>query len=119
MSPFRRKDGATYYLHVRWKGWPEIRVATGTTNKSRAIAMEKTLHALRSAGRRDLLDLIAAGRLRVEEVHDAYSRAPAELEQLRARAASPQLGELVDRWLASLTRRPQSPHQAPLCASIC
>lgn len=102
MSPFRRKDGATFYLHLRWKGWPEIRVATGTTNKSRATAMEKTLHALRSAGRRDLLDLIAAGRLRLEEVHDAYTRTPAELEQLRARAGSPQLGELVDRWLAWL-----------------
>jgi integrase len=102
MSPFRRKDGATDYLHVRWKGWPEIRVATGTTNRSRAIAVEKTLHALRSAGRRDLLDLIAARRLRLEEVHDAYTHAPAELEQLRARAASPRLGELVDRWLAWL-----------------
>ena len=59
MSPFRRKDGATYYLHIRWKGWPEIRVATGTTNKVRAVAMQRTLYALRSAGRRDILELIA------------------------------------------------------------
>ncbi len=99
MSPFRRNDGATYYLHLRWKGWPEIRLSTGTTHKARAIAMERTLYALRSAGRRDILELIAAGRLRLEDVHDAYTRNPADLEQLRAKAGSPVLGPLVDRWL--------------------
>jgi hypothetical protein len=102
VSPYRRKGGASYYITLRWKGWPKIRLATGTSNKSRAIAMERTLHALKSAGRRDLLELVAGGRLRLDAVHDAYTRNPAELEQLRARVGSPRLGDLVDRWLAWL-----------------
>jgi integrase len=102
MSPYRRKGGASYYITLRWKGWPRIRLATGTSNKSRAIAMERTLHALKSAGRRDILTLIGDGRLRLDAVHDAHTRNPAELEQLRARVGSPRLGDLVDRWLAWL-----------------
>ena len=81
MSPYRRKGGASYYITLRWRGWPKIRVATGTANKSRAIAMERTLHALKSAGRRDILELLAASRLQLHDVHDTYLRDPAALEQ--------------------------------------
>jgi hypothetical protein len=80
--------------------------------------MERTLRNLRRAGRRDIIELIADGRLRLPAVHDAYTRSPDELEQLRARAASPRLGILVDRWLdwlrspagvSTRTRRRYSP----------
>ena len=91
MSPFRRKKGASYYLHLRWKGWPEIR-----------IAMEKTLHALRSAGRRDILELLAARKLRLEDVHDTYLRDPTALEQRLAKAQSHPIGPLVDAWITWL-----------------
>jgi integrase len=64
--------------------------------------MERTLYALRRAGRRDLLELLAIRRLRLPELHDAHQRNPDALEQLKAKAQSPQLGELVDRWLAYL-----------------
>jgi integrase len=102
MSPYRRKGGGSYYVHLRWKGWPRIRLATGTTNKSRAIAMERTLHVLKSAGRRDIFELLAAGRLHLEDVHDAYLRDPTALEQRVARAHSKALGPLVDEWFSWL-----------------
>lgn len=102
MSPFKRREGRTYYVDVRWRGFPRLKLSTDTTIKSRAIAMEHTLHGLRSAGRRDLLDLLAAGRLRLPEVHDAYETNRAVLEHLKARAEGPELGPLVDRWLAWL-----------------
>jgi integrase len=118
MSPYRRQGGASYYITLRWKGWPKIRLATGTTNKSRAIAMERTLHALKSAGRRDILELLAAGRLELHDVHDSYLRDPAALEQRLARAKSQAIGPLLDAWytwledpatLSPKTRRPFSP----------
>ncbi len=62
--------------------------------------MSRTLLALRDAGRRDLLGLLGTHRLTLAEVHDAYTRDPASLEHLRAKADSPQLGVLVDEWLA-------------------
>ena len=100
MSPFKRRDGASYYIDVRWRGYPHVRLSTGTRNKARAVAMERTLYALRDAGRGDLLGLLAARRLTLAEVHDAYTRNPGELEHLKARAESPSLGPLVEEWLA-------------------
>jgi integrase len=117
MSPFRRKGGASYYIDVRWKGWPHVRLATGTTNKARAVAMERTVYALKSAGRRDILELLSAGRLRLDDVHDTYLRDPAALEQSLAKAQSHAVGPLVDAWfnwledpatLSPKTRRPFS-----------
>jgi integrase len=110
MSPFRRHDGAAYYVDLRWRGLPRMKLTTGTTLKGRAIAIERTLYVLRDAGRRDIRGLLAAGRLRLAE-HDAYSRSPADLEQLRARVESPAIGALVEEWLTWL-RSPAgiSPH---------
>jgi integrase len=80
--------------------------------------MERTLYALKSAGRRDILGLLAAGRLALSDVHDEYLRSPADLEHRIAQLESPVLGPLVDRWLAWLpspaalstrTRRPFAP----------
>jgi integrase len=99
LSPFRRSDAATYYVDLRWRGFPHIKLSTGTTIKGRAVAIERTLYALRDAGRRDILQLLAAGRLRLADLHDTYIRNPAELEQLRARVASPSLSGLVAKWL--------------------
>lgn len=116
MRPMRRKDGRTYELDVRWRGYPRLRLACGTTNKARAGAMARTLTALRDAGRRDLLGLLAEHRLTLAEVHDAYTRDPATLEHLKAKAESPQLGALVDEWLAwcrspaGLSPRTQRPY---------
>ncbi len=102
MSPFKRPDSAVFYIDVRWRGYPRLKLSTDTTNKRRAEDMERTLYALRRAGRRDILALLAARRLHLPDVHDAYTKAPDQLEQLRARAESPPLGDLVDRWLAHL-----------------
>jgi integrase len=102
MSPFKRPDSAVFYLDVRWRGYPRLKLSTDTTNKRRAEDMERTLYALRRAGRRDILALLAARRLHLPDVHDAYTKAPELLEQLRAQAQSPPLGDMVDRWLAHL-----------------
>ena len=59
MSVYRRTPGGPYHVEVEWRGYPRLRLATGTRHKSRAEAMERTLHALRSAGRRDILGLLA------------------------------------------------------------
>lgn len=111
MSPYRRPDGVTFYVDLRWQGYPRVKMSTGTGLKGRAIAIERTLYALRDAGRRDILELLAAGRLRLGDVHDAYCRSPNDLEQLRARVESPAVGVLVDDWLTYL-RSPAgiSPH---------
>ncbi len=112
----RRKNGRTYELDVRWRGYPRLRLACGTTNKARAAAMGRTLTALRDAGRRDLLGLLAEHRLTLAEVHDAYTRDPATLEHLKAKAESLQLGPLVDEWLtwckspAGLSLRTKRPY---------
>ncbi len=102
MKPHRRRGHATYEVDVRWQGYPRLRLACGTTNKARAVAMCRTLAALRDAGRRDLLGLLAQHRLRLADVHDAFLSDPGALEHLKAKAVSPRLGDLVERWLAWL-----------------
>ena len=97
MSPFKRGD--VYQIDVRWKGVPRLQLSTGTTNKARAIAMERTLVALKAAGRRDLLGLLGEGKITLGDLHDAYLQRGDELEQLKAQAESPTLGELTDEWL--------------------
>ncbi|HXQ28916.1 MAG TPA: site-specific integrase [Gemmatimonadales bacterium] len=100
MSLLRR--GNVFHLDVEWRTYPRIRVSTGTTLKARAKAMERTVYALRNAGRRDLLQLLADGRVNLEELHSAYEKRGDEIEQLAAKADSPALGALVSEWYAWL-----------------
>ncbi len=100
MTPFKR--GRIYHIDVRWKGTRRLQLSTGTTNKARAVAMNRTLYALRSAGRRDLLGLLAEGKVTLPELHEAYEKRGDELEHLKARAESPRLGDLIEKWLGWL-----------------
>jgi hypothetical protein len=118
VSLYQRKTGGPFHVEVEWRGYPRLRLSTGTALKARAKAMERTLYALKSAGRRDILGLLATGRLALPDVHDEYLRAPADLEHRIAQIESPTLGPLVDQWLAWLpspaalsnrTRRPFAP----------
>ena len=97
MNAFKR--GSVFHLDVRWRGYPRLRLSTGTTIRARALAMARTLEALRDAGRRDLIGLLASRRLTLLELHEAHQKRGDELEQLKVRAESPCLGELVDKWL--------------------
>jgi integrase len=123
---FRRRPGGPWHVEVEWRGFPRLRLSTGTTNKSRALAMMRTLHALRDAGRRDILGLLSGSdgdrkrtaKLRLQDVHDDFLRDPASLSRHLAKAQNPELGPLVDRWLAWLespaalsakTKRPFAP----------
>jgi integrase len=115
VSLFRRQDSPNWYTLVRWKGYPVLSLSTSTSNKARAVAIERTLYALRGNGRRDILELLAAKRLRLVDVHESYLRDPGALEQRVQAVASPVLGPLIDDWLAWLrspgvlspkTRRP-------------
>jgi len=69
----------------------------------RAVA-PLALYALKAAGRRDLLGLLADGRLSLPNLHDQYAKSPALLEQRLAQLESPTLGPLVTDWLAWLER---------------
>src|SRR2546428_10832420 len=98
-----------------------MKLSTGTSSKTSAGAMERTLHAVWDAGRFDVLRLLADGKLRLTDVHEDYQRDPAALQQRVAKVASPVLGPLVDEWLkwlespaalSSKTRRPFSPRTA-------
>lgn len=100
MTPFKR--GRIYHIDVRWKGIRRLQLSTGTANKARAVAMQRTLYALRSAGRSDLLGLLAEGKIKLPELHDAYEKRGDELEHLKARAESPRLGDLIEKWLGWL-----------------
>jgi hypothetical protein len=73
MSLFRRNDSPNWYTLVRWKGYPTLSLSTGTPNKGRAVAIERTLFALRGNGRRDILELLALKRLRLPDVHESHT----------------------------------------------
>jgi integrase len=118
MSVYRRKGSAAYYVDLRWQGYPRVQVSTGTTNKARANAMVATVRRLRDMGRRDVIGLIASGKLRLEDVHDDLLVGRDVLEQRIAQTSSPALANLVDEWLEYLaspaalsvkTKRPYSP----------
>ncbi len=121
MSIYRRPESRRYVVEVRWRGLPRLKFSTGSTSKARASSMERTLHALRDAGRFDVLRLLGEGKLRLVDVHEDYQRDPAALQQRIAKVESPVLGPLVDTWLkclespaalSSRTRRPFSPRTA-------
>ena len=96
MSLFRRKG--VFYVDFRWRGFPRMKLSTGTTLTARAKSIERTVFSLRNAGRRDLLTLVVARRISLEDLHDAYEKRGTELEQLVAKAQSPELVGLVARW---------------------
>jgi integrase len=98
VSPF--KPSAVYYVEVRWRGFRRFKVSTDTTVKSRAQDMERTLWALRHQGRRDLIGLLAAGRLTLPDLHNAF--VCGQLDRLQTLTESPKLGPLVTEWLAWL-----------------
>ena len=121
MSIYRRPESTRYVVEVRWRGLPRLKLSTGSANKGRARAMERTLEALKDVGRFDVLRLLGEGKLRFADVHEDYQRDPAALQQRVAKVASPVLGPLVDEWLtwlespaalSSKTRRPFSPRTA-------
>ncbi len=121
MSIYRRPESRRYVVEVRWRGFPRLKFSTGSRIKARASSMERTLHALRDAGRFDVLPLLGEGKLRLVDVHEDYQRDPAALQQRIAKVASPVLGPLVDTWLkwlespaalSSRTRRPFSARTA-------
>ncbi len=121
MSIYKRPESSRYVVEIRWRGVPRMKLSTGTSSKTRAGAMERTLHGLRDAGRLDVLRLLAEGKLRLADVHEDYQRDPAALQQRVAKVVSPILGPLVDEWLkwlespsalSSKTRRPFSPRTA-------
>ena len=121
MSIYRRPESTRYVVEVRWRGLPRLKLSTGSTSKTRAGAMERTLQALRDVGRFDVLRLLGEGKLRLADVHEDYQRDPAALQQRIAKVASPVLGPHVDEWLkwlespaalSSKTRRPFSPRTA-------
>ncbi len=118
MSIYKRPESSRYVIEIRWQGLPRLKLWTGTASKKRADAMERTLYALKDAGRFDVLRLLAGGKLRIADVHEEYVRDPAALEHRLAAAASPALGPLHDAWFAWLddpanlspkTRRPYAP----------
>ncbi len=121
MSIYQRPESSRYVVEIRWRGVPRMKLSTGTSSKTRAGAMERTLHGLRDAGRLDVLRLLAEGKLALADVHEDYQRDPAALQQRVAKVVSPILGPLVDEWLrwlespsalSSKTRRPFSPRTA-------
>ena len=118
MSIYRRPESSRYVIEIRWQGLPRLKLSTGTTRRKRAQALERTLYALKDAGRFDVLRLLAEGKLRIADVHEEYVRDPAALQHRLAAAASPVLGPLLDEWYAWLdepatlspkTRRPYAP----------
>ena len=118
MSVYRRPESRFYVIEIRWQGLPRLKLSTGTTRRKRAQALERTLYALKDAGRFDVLRLLAEGKLRIGDVHEEYVRDPAALQHRLAAAASPPIGPLLDEWYAWLdepatlspkTRRPYAP----------
>jgi hypothetical protein len=118
MGVHRRPDSDHCVVEVRWRGYPRIKLSAGTTSKTRARQVETTLVRLKEAGRRDIIDLLVAGKLKLADVHNQYVRDPQALEQLLTRQETPALGPLVDEWLEWLrdpatisprTHRPYAP----------
>jgi len=62
VSIYKRPESSRYVVEIRWRGVPRMKLSTGTGSKTRAGAMERTLQALRDAGRFDVLRLLAEGK---------------------------------------------------------
>ncbi|HXB27475.1 MAG TPA: site-specific integrase [Gemmatimonadaceae bacterium] len=99
MSVYRRPETKHYAIELRWRGYPRIRLSACTASKTRARQIEATLVRLRDAGRRDLIELLVAGKLNLRDVHNRYLRDPASIEQVMTRQETPALGPLVDQWV--------------------
>jgi len=115
VSVYNRPESSRYVIEIRWQGLRRLKLSTGSSSKKLAEAMQRTLYALKDAGRLDVLRLLAGRQLRLADVHEDFMRDPAALRHRTAAAASPTLGPLLDEWLRWLkdpatlspkTRRP-------------
>ena len=77
MKPHKR--GNVYCVDIRRRGFPRIQLSTGTRNKVHATAMAHTLVSLMDAGRTDPVGLLAANKLSLGELHEAYLQRAREL----------------------------------------
>ena len=97
MSVYKR--GKIWHVEVTWRGVGRIRTTTSTTKKQRAQAIERTLIALRDAGRFDLLGLLRDGKLTLVDLHSAWQGGAEALTQLKAKTLTQPLEPLVNEWL--------------------
>ena len=99
MSLYKRGDSRYWWINVQWRGCPRVHLSTLTHRRAEAKRLLATLHTLRAAGRTDLLGLIAAHRITLQDVHAAIHRDPRSVAYLRWEEPSPILGALVSEWI--------------------
>ena len=101
---YHRQGRPTYYLKLPTRtGW--IQRSTGTSDRATAKAIERMLVDLGPKGKRawDLLDDVAADRLTLGELFDAWSND--DLAGLRARRVDVDLSGEVAGWQGWLRDR--------------
>ena len=101
---YRRRGRPTYYLKLPTRtGW--IQRSTGTSDRATAKGIERMLVDLGPKGKRawDLLDDVAADRLTLGELYDAWSTD--DLAGLRARQVDVDLADHITGWQAWLADR--------------
>lgn len=95
------KRGKVWYVVVKWRDVPRMRLSTGTGNRGLARAMQDSLRRLYEHGRLDFFDGLKDGAKTLRQVHHAVCQGPGAVDVLaRLEAESPPLGPLVDDWLA-------------------
>ncbi len=98
MSVYKR--GKVYQIELRKRGYERLRVSSATEVKATALAMQESLRWLMDRGRRDLLGLVAEGKLLLPDILAQYERDRNNLDHLLQKAdEGHKLGELVDEWV--------------------
>lgn len=95
---YQRKKGGCYYVDLRWKDYPRVQQSTGTTNRPLAAAFHATVLRLRQQGKRDAIQLIASGQLKLADVHEASLRGEDALRELLRSSVTAPIGDLLDDW---------------------
>jgi integrase len=104
VTPFRR--GAYWSLYVPRRSGGVVQRATGTSDKRLADRMGRMIDTLADQRRWDVLEAIDAKRVTVAQAWDAYCLNA--LDALMADVSAVDLADLVEPWLASLTRAPRT-----------
>lgn len=106
MSPFRRPDSPYWQIRptVVIPGRGKVRlnaISTGTKDRRRAEAMDAMVRDLPLQGYGDLVELLVAGEVSIDELYAAHLAG--QLEDVRRRARDPVLAESIERVLPTVS----------------
>lgn len=103
MAAFKRKGSPFYQIEPTVGGRRLPRMSTGVKDKALAEDMEAALRTIDRMGYRQLVDQLARGQVRLDEIWQAFLQGREALDALQARVDDPLLADVIEEVRGEIT----------------